>query len=236
MGKAIRDLAPQARSMNHFAHLDPDLSANARLREHGWRPMFGQSNAAEAHLRANGVGPGDLMLFFGWFRQTELKAGKLRYTPGSPNIHLLFGWFQIDFRQPSQISSELPSWAQDHPHCRPKPYSRTDSIYVASPALSIARLGLQAAGAGAFGKYHPARQLTAKGHTRSLWRLPSWFLAPGETPRLTYHTHRTRWRRIGDFVTLNVVGRGQEFVLHEPSTFGLSEWLRSLLTCEDAND
>ena len=65
MGEAVSQLAgfPQA----HRAHLDPDLVANSLPRKKGWRPIFGQVDAAEGHLRLQGVGESDIFLFFGLY-------------------------------------------------------------------------------------------------------------------------------------------------------------------------
>ena len=40
----------------------------------GWQPLFGQDSAAETHLRNQGVGTGDIFLFFGLFRRVEQSA------------------------------------------------------------------------------------------------------------------------------------------------------------------
>ena len=61
---------------NRHAHLDPDLKALSRPRARGWRPTFGQDEAAEGHLRNNGITIGDLFLFFGWFQDVRSHAGR----------------------------------------------------------------------------------------------------------------------------------------------------------------
>ena len=66
VGELVQDLAKI--SPTHRAHLDPDLSAHSIPRADGWRPLFGQEGAAESHLENQGVGPGDIFLFFGLFR------------------------------------------------------------------------------------------------------------------------------------------------------------------------
>src|SRR5215467_4184568 len=62
------------------AHLDPDLRAAARPRPPGWQPLFGQSEAAQRHLVRQGVGPGDVFVFYGWFRDAEDHHGQYRYA------------------------------------------------------------------------------------------------------------------------------------------------------------
>ena len=50
-------------------HLDPDIRPSLRtITLIEWQPAFGQIDAAQGQLRNQGVGAGDLFLFFGWFR------------------------------------------------------------------------------------------------------------------------------------------------------------------------
>src|ERR1019366_2374960 len=66
-------VALKSNSSNELAHLDPDLRQNAlAYPPDAWRPAFGQSGAAAGHLINQGVGAGDLFIFFGWFRKTIL--------------------------------------------------------------------------------------------------------------------------------------------------------------------
>src|SRR5690349_16868847 len=69
-------------------HLDPDLSFESIPRLAGWRPVFGQSGAAESHLRRMGVGEGDVFVFYGWFRQVECIGGRYRYMRGARDLHV----------------------------------------------------------------------------------------------------------------------------------------------------
>jgi hypothetical protein len=59
-------------------HLDPDLDRAPASRLPEWRPALGQTGNAQSHLGDMGVGVADVFVFFGWFRQTEFKAGTLR--------------------------------------------------------------------------------------------------------------------------------------------------------------
>src|ERR1035437_653691 len=58
----------------HRAHLDPDLSVGSIPRADGWKPLFGQEHAAEKHLENQGVGAGDVFLFFGLFQAVVEKS------------------------------------------------------------------------------------------------------------------------------------------------------------------
>lgn len=51
--------------------------------------------SAQSHLANEGVGVGDVFLFFGWFREVEQQQGRWRYARRALNIHSLFGWLQV---------------------------------------------------------------------------------------------------------------------------------------------
>jgi len=67
---------------NSACHLDPDLRFDIpdnRICPNDWKGSLGQISQAQRHLENQGVGIGDLFLFFGWFRETENKDGKIIY-------------------------------------------------------------------------------------------------------------------------------------------------------------
>lgn len=82
-----------------------------------------------------------------------------------------------------------------------------------------------------FTKYSDALALTAPdARGSSEWLLPRWFEPRRDRPALSYHGRADRWRRDGQHVRLQSVGRGQEFVLdttHYPESQG---WLSSLFS------
>lgn len=65
IGIVVEDLTKQKITRRDFAHLDPDLRASAYPRLPDWRPLFGQSDQSQTHLKNEGVTVGDLFLFFG---------------------------------------------------------------------------------------------------------------------------------------------------------------------------
>ena len=76
----IHSLKPNTKlKAENMCHLDPDLREEVKDRKLGWKPAFGQSDTALSHLRKNHVSIGDLFLFFGWFRATEIKNGNFVY-------------------------------------------------------------------------------------------------------------------------------------------------------------
>jgi hypothetical protein len=201
-------LRPQMR-----VHLDPDLEAGDRARAPGWKPLFGQTGAAERHLQRQGVGAGDLFLFYGWFRQTRVEGGALRFAAGAGDLHVIFGWLQIERRLDASDLDALPAWAMDHPHSGSLYFEPPNSLYLATDRLCLPGSPPGLPGAGLFRRFLPCLQLTARGMSRSVWALPAW-LYPGEgRPGLSYHRDLSRWQREGERVLLNTVGRGQEFVL-----------------------
>jgi hypothetical protein len=93
--RVVSDLTAGRITASTRVHLDPDLQASSVERLPSWRPCFGQDSAAQQHLANQGVGVGDVFLYFGWYRQAELHQGRWRYVPGSPDIHSLFGWLEV---------------------------------------------------------------------------------------------------------------------------------------------
>lgn len=211
------------------SHLDPDLDATVRPRRPGWRPCFGQTGAAQAHLENRCVGIGDLFLFFGWFREVESLEGRWRYLPDAPDIHCLFGWLQAGSIYHLDDGDEAPIWAREHPHVRNADRYRSsrsrNTLYVSSDLLKIPTCTGSLPGGGIFPRYFPALRLTAPERSRSVWRLPDCFEPRPETPILSYHASAKRWSRDAEGILLKTVGRGQEFVLDCDSYPGVLDWL-----------
>jgi hypothetical protein len=221
VGQVVRDLSKGKVLPDSPTHLDPDLSTEALPRQDGWLPAFGQTGAAQSHLNSQDVEVGDLFLFFGWFKKVEKNSrGRWSYVPGTPDLHVIFGWLQVGevLRVGANTDefSERYAWLARHPHLNGE-RSDNNTIYVASPTLKFprqSRLG-QLAGGGAFGRVSDARTLSAPDQTsRSLWRLPAFF-APSESDRaLSYHADPARWRVAdNEWVYLQSVAKGQEFVM-----------------------
>lgn len=211
------------------AHLDPDLYPHSCPRLPNWRPLFGQDGAAQSHLTNQGVGVGDLFLFFGWFRRVEQREGQYSFVKGAPNQHLIYGWLQVGaILTGEQIVQEAPAWAMYHPHCVGG-YSPRNTLYIASEHLTLAGITTPLPGAGTFRHYQDNLCLTTPNALRTLWRLPPWFYPAGDKPPLTYHTVPLRWSRDADYTYLRSAMRGQEFVLdtaHYPEAI---QWVARML-------
>ena len=162
--------------------------------------VFGQVGAAQTHLANQGVGPGDMFLFFGLFREEET---------GEPH-HRIFGFLEIE------RIVDLASCSQEerarfaairHPHALSM-HGSNDTLYVGRGATARqAKEGLR---------------LTVPGGPPSLWHRPAWLRKGG----LTYHDREDRWIRGGK---LRSVARGQEFVADVGKRKAPAEWLVHIL-------
>ena len=194
----IKSLKPTAKIKEKYAcHLDPDIRKNVTERVERWRPAFGQEGAALSHLQNQGVGVGDLFLFYGWFKQTEYKEKRLCYVKGAPDLHIIYGWLQVG--QVIGSPADVPEWLQSHPHNSPERWdSKLNAIYIASDNLSIEP---ELSGAGCL-HYSDKLVLTKKGCSRRVWDLPDFMR---DIP-MTYNAEA--WQDEG-FVS---AAKGQEFV------------------------
>lgn len=209
---------------SHKVHLDPDLDHSNRPRSSHWRPAFGQADAALGHLDAQGVGVGDLFLFFGWFRQVERAASTWRYVVGAPDRHVLFGWMSVGdvWREPEPI----PSYLKQHIHAQ-RAFRGGNAIYSAAESWgdkSFASLP----SAGLWRELRPELVLTG-GERRSQWTLPEWFHPEGRDSCLSYHQKPERWRKGSGCCHLDVAARGQEFVLDSEHYPEALPWARQLI-------
>ncbi|MCE7983145.1 MAG: hypothetical protein DYG89_18370 [Caldilinea sp. CFX5] len=210
-------------------HLDPDLYATICARPPAWRPLFGQDGAAQSHLTNQGVGVGDLFLFFGWFRAVALVRGHYRFVKNAPDLHLLYGWLQVGaMLTGAQLAAEAPAWAASHPHCIGGRGVR-NTVYIASEQLTLDGHITALPGADYCPTYRDNRCLTAPGRLRTHWRLPRWFYPHAEKPPLSYHTDRTRWACDDNYAYLRSAMRGQEFVLDTQDYPEALAWVTSLL-------
>jgi hypothetical protein len=228
IGELVHDLAgiPQT----HRAHLDPDVSAHSIPRSEGWRPLFGQVGAAEKHLENQGVGIGDVFLFFGLFRRVEKSGSRWTYVRGSNPIHLIFGWLQVAERVAVSNWPDGAAWALRHPHFR-RESDPTNVLYIGAERLAPPGLkSLSIPGAGLFPNFTPELQLSEPGsRLPSQWLLPAWFHPGRRRSALTYHSDLSRWRTSPTGVTLDSAARGQEFVLDCDDYPEAIEWLRERL-------
>jgi hypothetical protein len=239
IGTVVAGITNGRMSGLNLVHLDPDLNFDAyrhrKDRPHWqqWRGMLGQAGIAQSHLSKQGIGSGDVFLFFGLYRRVEETTRGWRFVKGTPERHVLWGWLQVDqkYRVADLGPNDLP-WARHHPHLFSDHYGDQNTVYAAAAKLDlVGDEQCEIAGWGVFPKFDRRLVLTdPNGAGVSNWRLPRWFYPDGNKPPLTYHPDRRRWRRDADHAYLRSVGRGQEFVLdlaHYPEA---TDWLSDLVS------
>lgn len=230
----LGDLTQKKGAANRYdgqscVHLDPYLTRyDSTPTGEGWKPAFGQDDRAQSHLRNQGVGVGDLFLFFGWFRRVEKGDDGWQYVLASPNVHVLFGWLQVQQVldvEAMSARSAVPSWLSDHPHfLHAREMKSGNTVYIATDRLILEGHDF-GAGGGTFDTFGAHRQLTAPSeHERGLsyWRLPRWFHPDddiAQSATLSFHRRSPRsdpWTIDGfdaAHTGLQSVARGQEFVI-----------------------
>ena len=213
IGRLVADLTHKRVGPRHRAHLDPDISRGTYPRTEGWRPLFGTSRSAQGHLRSQGVGAGDVFLFFGLYQRVVRADGHWRFKRDAPKQHVLWGWLQIeDVHAVGDATKHALPWAAHHPHLSERYEHPGNTLYVASAALDLGN-GPIAPGAGVFPRFDERLVLTKPEASVTQWRLPEWFYPDGDKAPLTYHGNRDRWQYDDNYACLQSVSRGQEFVL-----------------------
>ena len=167
LGAIVHDLTGGKVKPEMFAHLDPDLDALSVPRPANWRPIFGQAGAAEKHLQNQGIKEGDVFVFYGWFKRVEQISGKYRYVKTVPDLHVIFGWLQVEQRLSMDTTSDIPVWARDHPHCKARTYRHLDSIYISTSHLHLPSTKILKPGAGVFKRFANELCPTAPGQSRT---------------------------------------------------------------------
>lgn len=222
IGEVVRDLTGGRLGPDSRCHLDPDIAREALPRRPGWRGALGQVGAAQSHLDNQGVGPGDVFVFWGLFRQAERQDGMWRFV--GKKEHRIFGWLQVGdvLRVGADHATHLARypWLEDHPHVRAG-WSSSNTVYIATERLTLASQELGVPGWGVFRRGH---QLTAAGKSPSNWAIPDWLNPRRGGTGLSYHTDKA-W---GEDI-LRAAARGQEFVAHATDRRDAIDWLRELI-------
>ncbi len=179
-----------------FCHHDPMFPG-------GEYAFLGQCGGAQGHLANQGVGPGDVFLFFGLF--ADEKTGERH--------HRIFGWLDVAAVHPiagADRSNPLISIASaaGHPHFIGM-HGKNDTLY---------------AGQGGTAKRAwDELRLTVPGGPVALWQRPKW-LRPGG---LTYFPKAANWPEPD---RLYRVGNGQEFVADIGNRKAPRAWLARIIT------
>jgi hypothetical protein len=181
-------------------HLDPDLIRETIIRKHYWRAALGQIDQAQSHLSDRAVGTGDLFLFFGWFKQTLSKNGRLCFDTDNGK-HIIFGYLEVEEVIRANQATKIPGYLREHIHAHPSRINNpSNTVYIARDRLS---LDPNLPGYGIL-NYHFSLVLSKYGHPKSHWNLPTHF----RNVAISYHKP-TSWKD-NYFQT---AARGQEFVI-----------------------
>jgi hypothetical protein len=176
LGNIVERMTRGRIGADELCHEDP-MFAKGR-----W--AFGQTGTAQSHLERNGVGVGDVFLFFGLFASHD----------GRDRHHRIFGYLEVEEvrrlgGRPSRSDSPQ-GFLRRHPHTIGQ-WNENNTLYLGP--------GAKASSA------HPCLRLTKPGARVSIWSVPVWLKEAG----LTYHSNPVRW--IGND-ELQVASRGQEFI------------------------
>jgi len=234
LGPIVAALTKNKLVPNHYAHFDPDLDEGSLARQPGWKGIFGQGHRGSfTHLNTtNGVGVGDVFLFYGSFRQVDMKPSGYKYSRGSPVLHVFFGWLQVASQvSPAHANANMP-WTRYFPHCvSPADRDSLLQFLYISDKLNLPGMERELPGAGIFRTYHDELRLTLDGQTKGIWRLPGW-MHPDNGCRLSCNGSLDRWSYLPDgSARLESADIGQEFVLTIPDRLSAQAdtWLRTMI-------
>jgi hypothetical protein len=159
----------------------------------------------------------------------------LRFVPGAPDLHVIFGWLQVEQRIALQSRIGILAWAHYHPHCQVIDPDPAESLYLSTPYLELPGMNIQQTGGGVFHDFAHKLCLTAEDYIRRFWRLPSWFHPSAGRRPLSYHSLQNyRLERNGQTVLLHGAAPGQEFVLDCDEYPEAIPWLSQLLDSSNA--
>ena len=148
------------------------------------------------------MGRDDIFLFFGWFREVEKIDKIFRFKIGTPNLNVIFGFFQIDKKIKTKFE-EAPYWAKYHSHLNSTRINdEVNTIYIAK---EISTWNKNINGAKFF-NFSNDLVLTKGDLSRSKWELPEFF---GDV-KISYHDKKSR--KINYFQSASI---GQEFVIQD---------------------
>lgn len=175
LGDVVEKITRGRIGEEHLCHYDP-MFADGRC-------YFGQCDSAQTHLRNNGVGAGDVFLFFGLFADEQT----------GEKHHRIFGFLRVEaVHLIAELGPEVSGRLEqlDHPHVLGMRHPN-NTVYEGVGATAS--------------KAHSSLRLTRAGGPLSMWTVPVWLGGKG----LSYHGNPSRWKSGNE---LQSVARGQEFV------------------------
>ena len=216
LGKDIKELSNNKIQPTDTCHFDPNLKIG----------QFGQVGAAQTHLANNNVGVGDLFLFWGWFRETLTINKKTVFSKDDPGHYRLFGWMQIGEiihlgKDPSWYLNEKPH-SNSHPHTLGI-WAENNTLYIAKEKLNIFGID-DYYGFGEFKASERTNLSINPSVKKSRWVCPKWLNPNHGGCGMTYHRDLKRWGEN----TVDIVGRGQEFIAEPKNTNEFKKWLKNI--------
>lgn len=215
----IKELKPEF--TRRHCHLDPDIRPEIRknpVKE--WKPAFGQIGSAQSTLENAGVSPGDLILFFGWFRHIVKTEKGYRYVTRKMNedfyqyadLQVIYGYMQIGeiIKDSEKIKNYI--W---HPHANEtRICKKTNALYIPSEKLSFNE---NMPGYGTF-DFRIDRVLTKKYSMRGTWNENVFY-----SPEKVYGNRKNSAKNGG----LYYAGIWQELIINESEE--LTEWAKKIV-------
>ena len=180
-----------------YCHYDPMPISGSHFKG----LAIGQANAAEGHLRKQGISEGDVFLFYGWFREIEKHDDRWRYVRGAQDLHLIWSYLVVGatvgldtIEQQDRALNNYPDLI-NHPHVGGHKSGKKNRVYLSSEHKY-------------FG-FQRERCLTdlENYRGRATWRLPACFHQPDA------FTYLNNFTLDGDHTIVSYRGYGQEFVL-----------------------
>ena len=231
IGRLIVDLTGDARRFRHYAHLDPDIDRDVYPRAKGWRPLLGQTGAAQGHLRNPERAGWRSLPFLRTVSPSGVHEWPLALRQAGPPPCTCYGAGCKSAKSTAWTPSSTMHCpgARYHPHFQGR-RGANNTIYTAANELRLNGEYLDAAGAGLFRRVHNRLILTdPDAPSITQWRLPLAFYPSAGKPPLSYHRRPEAWRRGRSYCTLQSVSRGQEFVLDTAQYPKVTDWLFALL-------
>lgn len=232
IAKVISNLSNNRLTPEQYVHLDPDINYEMLAsRPTNWAAAFGQVSSAQGHLSNHCVGKGDLFIYFGWFKEIEQRNDVWQFKKNAPNLHIIYGWLFVDdvitIGDKVNALQQFP-WLEQHPHLLGN-YNENNTIYIGSQKLPV-EINEDKCGYGVFNNVSEIQTLTdIRQSNRTVWKLPICFYPSEGKPALTYHPDKKRWKVENDeWVILDSVAKGQEFILDAEHYPDINEWLTKL--------
>jgi hypothetical protein len=180
---------------------------------------FGQAGAALGHLKKNRICQGDVFLFFGTFCEYYFEDKTLKRYEMMHPFHAIWGFLEVDSYNdidPSQSDAE-DDLLKAHPYLINHPHIQNRQFYKSKNTIYIGK------NFGTF-YYSEILRLSKNNFKKSIWELPEVFREADISYVKTLCVQKDSPR-----VDISTPGKGQEFVLKDPSD-GILEWLNLILT------